>query len=158
MTRQHITELAQANRRSEFLRILVVDDGSGISAALENALWVWPQCEFIGALVCDVSGIIVDANRALTDLLGFPSSDDLRGKSVCRVLQINQAAWGEWKLVAGDGCKLLNQEVSVAAQHAQALLMQVQIFAAPNFPDHLQAIFVDRTEEAILTARWQSLG
>lgn len=112
----------------------------------------WRQSEIIGSLICDITGSIVDANRTLATSLGYSSVDDLRGKSVLRDLLINRNDWIDWKLVAGDTSAVRHKDSGVAARNGQILWMQVEVFAAPNHPSHLQVVFVDQTELAALTS------
>lgn len=111
----------------------------------------WRQSEIIGSLICDITGSIVDANRTLATSLGYSSVDDLRGKNVLRDLLINRNDWIDWKLVAGDTSTVRHKDSGVVARNGQILSMQVEVFAAPNHPSHLQAVFVDQTELAVLT-------
>ena len=65
----------------------------------------------------------------------------------------SQAAWSAWKKIAGDMTALLCQSTSVKAKNKQLLWMKVEVFAVPSSPSHLQAVFVDQTEHALLTGR-----
>lgn len=111
----------------------------------------WRTSEMLGALICDITGSIVDANRSLATWLAYPNPDELRGRNVLRNLLTNPSDWKFWTQVAGDTSAILHQETGVAAKNGQILWMQLEVFAAPNHPSHLQAVFVDQTELALLT-------
>lgn len=53
--------------------------------------------------------------------------------------------------VADDMTALLQQSTSITAKNGQILWMIVEVFAAPSFPSHLLAVFVDQTELTFLT-------
>ena len=113
----------------------------------------WRESKMIGALICDVSGTIIDANACMASWLGYPDSESLFGKCVWRDLLNSRADWPAWKKVAGDTKALLHQPVSVMTNNCQNLWMKVEVFAAPDFPSYLQAVFFDQTELALLTGR-----
>ena len=113
----------------------------------------WLDSKIVGALICDISGTIIDANHCIARWLEYSNAEELIGKKVwCDVLG-SQAAWSAWKTIAGDMTALLYQSTSVKAKNKQLLWMQVEVFAAPSSPSHLQAVFVDQTELALLTGR-----
>jgi PAS domain-containing protein len=103
----------------------------------------------IGALICDITGSIVDANRALATWLGYPTTDELRARNVLHNLLSNRSDWEYWTQVAGDTSAIFHQEAGIAARNGQILWMQSDVFAAPNHPSYLQAVFVDQTASAI---------
>jgi PAS domain S-box-containing protein len=111
----------------------------------------WRQSKMLGALICDVTGSIVDANRSLATWLGFANTDELRGRNVLHDLLKNRDDWVSWKQVAGDTSAIIHQESAVAAKNGQVLWTKIEVFAAPSSPSHLQAVFVDLTELAMLT-------
>jgi PAS domain-containing protein len=111
----------------------------------------WRESSMIGALICDISGTIIDANYFMSKCLGYPEMDSLLGKCVWRDLLSSRADWSPWKEVAGDMTALLHQSIGITAKNGQILWMNVEVFAAPSFPSHLQAVFVDQTELAFLT-------
>jgi PAS domain S-box-containing protein len=113
----------------------------------------WRQSKMLGALICDVTGSIVDANRSLATWLGYPNTDELRGRNVLHDLLKNRDDWISWKQVAGDTSAIIHQETAIAAKNGQVLWTKIEVFAAPSRPSHLQAIFVDLTELAMLTGR-----
>ena len=113
----------------------------------------WRRSEMVGALICDVTGSIVDANRSLATWLGYPNTDGLRGRNVLRDLLKNRDDWISWKQVAGDTSAILHHESEVATKNGQVLCTKIEVFAAPNYPSHLQAVFVDLTELAMLAGR-----
>lgn len=106
----------------------------------------WRESEIIGALICDISGTITDANDCIATWLGYPDTDALLGKCVWRDLLNSPADWSAWKKTAGDVAALLHQFTCMTAKNGQILWMKVEVFAAPNFPSRLQAVFVNRTE------------
>lgn len=113
----------------------------------------WRESKMIGALICDISGTIIDANACMASWLGYPDPDLLFGKCVWRDLLNSRADWSAWKKVAGDTKALLHQPISVLTDDGQNLWMKVEVFAAPSFPSYLQAVFFDQTELALLTGR-----
>lgn len=113
----------------------------------------WRRSEMLGALICNVTGLIVDANHSLATWLDYPNTDELRGRNVLHDLLKNRDDWISWIQVAGDTSTIFHQETSVAARNGQMLWMKIEVFAAPTHPSHLQAVFVDLTELAMLTGR-----
>ncbi len=113
----------------------------------------WRRSEMLGALLCDVTGSIVDVNRSLATWLGYPNTDELRGRNVLHDLLKNRDDWISWKQVAGDTSIIFHQETAIAAKNGQVLWTKIEVFAAPNHPSHLQAVFVDLTELAMLTGQ-----
>ncbi len=113
----------------------------------------WRESKIIGALICDISGTITDANDCIARWLQYSNADALLGKCVWRDILNSQADWSAWRKIAGDMTTLLYQSTSVKAKNKQLLWMKVEVFAAPNSPSHLQAVFVDQTELALLTGR-----
>lgn len=111
----------------------------------------WRRSEMIGALICDIKGSIVDANRVLATWLGYPNTNELRGRNVLHNLLTNRNDWEMWTQVAGDTSATVHQETGVAARNCQILWMQLEVFAAPNHPNYIQAVFIDNTELVILT-------
>jgi len=111
----------------------------------------WRRSEMLGALICDVKGSIIDANCALATWLGYDNAEELRVKNVLRNLRIRRSDWDFWTQVAGDTDAILHQETGVAAKNGQLLWMRLEVFASPNHPNYLQAVFVDCTELAMLT-------
>ena len=113
----------------------------------------WRESKIIGALICDIAGTIIDANDCIARWLEYSTEDALIGKSVCRDILNSQADWSAWKKIAGDTAALLYQSTTVKARNKQLLWMKVEVFAAPVSPSHLQAVFIDQTEVALLTGR-----
>ena len=113
----------------------------------------WQESKIIGALVCDISGTITDANDCLARWLEYSNADALIGKSVSSDILNSQADWSAWKKIAGDMAALLYQSTTVVAKNKQLLWMKLEVFAAPSSPTHLQAVFIDQTELALLTGR-----
>jgi PAS domain-containing protein len=122
------------------------------AAPIELAL-PWRQSGMLGALICDVTGEIVDANGSLASWLDYSPCSEMRGRNVRRELLVNREDWAAWVDVAGDTRGLLQQQASIATRNGQIRWMQVEIFAAPRHPSHLQAVFVDQTELAMLSGR-----
>ena len=113
----------------------------------------WRRSEMLGALICDVTVSSVDATRSLAKWLAYPNTEELRGRNVLHDLLKNRDDWISWKQVAGDTSAILHQETAVAAENGQVLWTKIEVFAAPNYPSHLQAVFVDLTELAMLAGR-----
>lgn len=106
----------------------------------------WQESKIIGALICDISGIITDANDCFAKWLMYSDKDALLGKCVWRDMLHSRADWLAWKKTAGDISALLHQSTDITAKNGQILWMKVEVFAAPSFPSCLQAVFVDQTE------------
>jgi len=113
----------------------------------------WRDSKIVGALICDITGAIIDANHCIARWLEYSNAEELIGKNVwCDILD-SQSDWSAWKEIAGDTATLLYQSTTVKAKNGQFLWMMLEIFAAPSSPNHLQAVFVDQTEIALLTGR-----
>jgi hypothetical protein len=89
----------------------------------------------------------------LATWLGYPDTDELRRRNILHDLLKNRNDWVSWKQVAGDTSAIIHQKSAVAAKNGQILWMQLEVFAAPNHPSHLQVVFTDRTELAMLAGR-----
>lgn len=113
----------------------------------------WRDSKIVGALICDITGTITDANDCIARWLQYSNADALLGKCVWRDILNSQTDWSAWKKIAGDMAALLYQSTAVKAKNGQLLWMKLEVFAAPSFPSHLQAMFVDQTEIALLTGR-----
>ena len=111
------------------------------------------ESKIIGALICDISGTIIDANDCIARWLMYSNADALLGKCVWRDILNSQVDWSAWKTIASDMTAVLYQSISVTAKNNQLLWMKVEICALPNSPSHLQAVFVDQTELGLLTGR-----
>lgn len=111
----------------------------------------WRRSEMIGALICDITGSIVDATRVLAKWLGYPITDELRGRNVLHNLLTNRDDWEMWTQVAGDTSATFHQVAAVTARNAQILCMQIEVFAAPNHPNYMQVVFGDQTDLSMLT-------
>lgn len=108
------------------------------------------ESRIIGALMCEISGTIIDANDCLARWLGHSNADALIGKCVWRDVLDSQADWTAWTRIAGDMAALLYQSTTVKANNKELLPMKLEVFAAPSFPSQLQAVFVDQTELTVL--------
>lgn len=104
------------------------------------------QSEMLGALICDVAGLIVDSNLCLARSLGYRDTKGLTGQNVSSDLLGNRGLWVAWKQVAGDTKAILRRRSEIAGVNGQRVWMQVEVVAAPRCPNYLQAVFVDRTE------------
>lgn len=111
----------------------------------------WSQSEMLGALICDITGSIVDANAPLASWLGYSNPDDLRGRNVLRNLLTNRDDWARWIQVAGDTSAIHSENTGVIARNGQMLWVRLEVFAAPKHPSYLQAVFTDQTELAMLS-------
>ena len=111
----------------------------------------WRDSKIIGALICDITGAIIDANHCIASWLEYSNAKELVGKNVsCDILD-SQSDWSAWKVIAGDTATLLYQSATVKAKNGQFMWMMLEVFAVPSSPSHLQAVFVDQTEIALLT-------
>jgi CheY-like chemotaxis protein len=113
----------------------------------------WRDSQIVGALICDIRGTITTANECLSGWLDYPGAAALCGKNVWQDILNCRGDWVSWKSVAGDMTALLHQSVTVKARNEQLLWMNVEVFAAPDSPTHIQAIFADQSEIAHLTGR-----
>ncbi len=111
----------------------------------------WRESQIVGSLICDIRGIVTSANECLASWLDYPKPSALAGKYVWRDILNCPNDWAPWKSVAGDMSALLHHSVTVKARNEQLLWMNVEVFAAPNSPTDIQAIFVDQSELAHLT-------
>ena len=109
----------------------------------------WRNSRMLGALVCDISGSIADANLMLARWLGYPSPDEMRGRNVPRHILSDPDDWSNWVQVAGDTRALLHHRTSIVSLNGQQLWVELEVFAAPRHPSHLQAVFMDRSEMAL---------
>ena len=109
----------------------------------------WRRSEMLGALLCDVSGEIVDVNSRMLSLLGYASRSDLVGKPVQQLLLADSNDWSDWAEVAGDTGRLICRKTNVKSADGQILWMKVEGFAAQHHPSYIQAVFLDQSELAI---------
>jgi PAS domain S-box-containing protein len=113
----------------------------------------WRDSKIVGALICDITGAIIDVNHCIARWLGYSNAEELIGKYVWRDILDSQTDWSAWKEIAGDMETLLYHSTTVKAKNGSFLWMELEVFAAPSFASHLQAVFVDQTEIALLTGR-----
>ncbi len=136
--------LQRIQRAPESIKALDVPVGPQMSLP-------WRDSKIVGALICDITGAIIDVNHCIARWLGYSNAEELIGKYVwCDILD-SQSDWSAWKKIAGDVATLLYQSTTIKAKNGQLLWMELEVFAAPSFPSHLQAVFVDQTEIALLT-------
>jgi len=113
----------------------------------------WRESRIVGALTCNIRGTITSSNDCLAGWLDYADGSALSGKVVWRDVLNCRDDWTNWRTVAGDLTALLHQSVTVKACNGQLLWMNVEVFAAPDAPTDIQAIFIDRSEIAHLTGR-----
>jgi PAS domain-containing protein len=116
----------------------------------------WRNSQYVGALLCDVNGRVIDANRTLMLQLGYTEDDSMIGASVPRDLLNYSVPWDLWKTAAGAPDAIFRDELAVVARNRQIHLMEVELFASREFLSLLQIIFVDRTENTLLASHPQS--
>ncbi len=116
----------------------------------------WSESQIVGSLLCDIEGSITSANECLARWLQYSTPSALLGKCVWRDVLSSRTDWTAWKTVSSGTAAILHQSISVKARNKQLLWMNVQVFSAPDSPTALQALFVDQTELAHLTGRFQS--
>ena len=95
----------------------------------------------IGALACDISGTIIDTNQCLIKWLGYASRNVLVGRCLWLDVLASRRDWLAWKKVGGDTTAFLHQDTRLVTQNGQILTAAAEVFAAPSFPSHLQAVF-----------------
>ena len=115
-----------------------------------------PRTERVGALVCDINGIIIVANECLADWLRYPSSQSLLGKCVRRDLMHCPDNWRAWAIIAAGLAVSLHQLIPIKTQNGQLLRMQVEIFAVPGSSTRLQAMLVGKTRFPLLGRRTET--
>ena len=113
----------------------------------------WRDSQVFGALQCDVDGRISAANERLSDMLGYSSAAEFSGLSVRDDLLTEEADWQPWRAICGDMLAVLSQKANVKTRAGKMLWMDIEIFAVPEHPTLLQAVFVDQSELAQLTGR-----
>jgi CheY-like chemotaxis protein len=101
----------------------------------------WRQSEIVGALICDAKGTVLDANGTLAGWLGYADAKALRGRSFPRDVLANRADWGRWLEVAGDTAAFLHGDAGIVTQDGRSLRLCAEVFAAPDCPSHIQAVF-----------------
>lgn len=116
----------------------------------------WRESKIVGSVICDISGTVKAANACLAVWLGYPQASSLLGKCIWRDLLSSPADWSAWKTVAGDMTAIVQCSAAVRARNKQLLWMEIEVFAAPNSPTEIQAVFVDKSELAQLTGRAMS--
>lgn len=112
---------------------------------LPKMLLAWRQSRISGALICDISGNIIDANHCLSRWLGYPGPESLLGRYLCADLLVSGVDWSAWKKIAGDTSAFIHQSIELATKNGQNLRLKVEVFAAPSLPSHLQAVFAPAT-------------
>ena len=99
------------------------------------------QSAIVGALICDVQGTVLDANGALAGWLGYADAQALRGRSWARDVLTDREDWTRWIQVAGDTSAFLRSNAGVVRQDGRSLRLCAEIFAVPDSPRHIQAVF-----------------
>lgn len=113
----------------------------------------WRESKILGSLICDSGGTVTAANECLAAWLGYPQASSLLGKCIWRDLLSRPADWSPWKTVAGDMSAVVQCSTAVRARNKQLLWMDIEVFAAPNSPTEIQAVFVDKSESEQLSGR-----
>ena len=130
----------------------VNDDVPAIRADVSLAL-PWRESKIMGAVICDTGGTVKAANQCLAIWLGYEDAASLIGKCIWRDLLSSPADWSPWKAVAGNVSTVVQCSAAVRAHNEQLLWMDIEVFAAPNSPAEIQAVFVDSPEHAQLAGR-----
>lgn len=113
----------------------------------------WRESKIVGSVICDIGGTVKAANECLAAWLGYPQASSLIGKCIRRDLLSSPADWAPWKTVAGDMGAVVQCSAAVRARNKQLMSMDIEVFAAPNSPTEIQAVFVDKSEPVQLTGR-----
>ena len=124
--------------------------------SLVTRIQLRPGTEKVGALVCDINGIIIVANECLADWLRYPGSQSLLGKCVWRDLMYCPDDWRAWASITAGLTVSLHQLITIKTQSGQRLLMQVEIFALPGAPTVLQAMLVGKSRFPVLGDRTET--
>lgn len=109
----------------------------------------WRKSEIVGALICDSKGIVLDANGTLAGWLGYASAEALRGRSFPREVLADCDDWSRWIQVAGDTAAFLQSDAGIRTSDGRSLRLCAEIFAAPDCPSHVQAVFKDPAGQAL---------
>ena len=102
----------------------------------------WQNSRIVGTLICEVDGTIVAANDYLATWLEYSGAQALVGKSVQGDILHNPEDWNTWPDTAGCLTSYLQQTITVKSNNQQHLRARVEVFAAPDLPTRLQAMFV----------------
>lgn len=116
----------------------------------------WRESEIVGSVICDISGTVKAVNECLAGWLGYTQISSLIGKCIWRDLLSSPADWSTWKTVAGDMTAVVQCSAAVKARNKQLLWMDIEVFAAPNAPTEIQAVFVEKSENAQHTGKLMS--
>ncbi|TDI72895.1 MAG: hypothetical protein E2O84_08045 [Bacteroidetes bacterium] len=93
-------------------------------------------------LACEVDGTIVAANDYLATWLEYSGAQALVGKSVQSDILDNPEDWNTWTDIAACLTSYLQRTVTVKSNNQQRWGARVEVFAAPDSPTRLQAMFV----------------
>lgn len=102
----------------------------------------WANSRLLGALICDSSGAIVDANREIARMLRYDNVETLRSQNVGRDILANPQHWESWVEVAFDSTMLCHRNVPLSTADGRVVCAEIEVFALPSDPQFLQAAFV----------------
>lgn len=102
----------------------------------------WANSQLLRTLICDYSGTIVDANRALARQLHYENCAALRDRNVRRDLLDNVEDWNSWGEVAFDSTTICQRDVPIRTADRQVVTAEIEIFAVPDKRQFIQAVFV----------------
>ncbi len=112
----------------------------------------WLNSEAVGALVCDISGTVIDANQRLATWLGHHDRTALIGKVVWRDLLYCAKGWAEWQQAANALALFIPGSWTITGPDRQILTMQIDVFAAEATSKYLHVTLLDHSKISSLIA------
>ena len=117
----------------------------------------WQNTDVVGALVCDISGKVIDANRLLASWLGYASPTPLIGKLAWRHLLYCVKSWPEWREVTDQLIQFSPSSATVRGPGGQVLTMRIDVFSAMADSKFLHVTLLDQLQIQMLQSTPHSL-
>ena len=93
---------------------------------------IWRDSDTVGALICDNSGAVIDANETIAKWLGLGSRRRLVGREVGRDLKFRKRAWPEWEQLSAGLRQLIQGSWSVRGPDERMFTVQSDVLASPG--------------------------
>ena len=106
----------------------------------------WLDSATVGALVCDVSGTVLDVNQRLATWLGYHDCANLIGKVVWQNLLYCAKGWGEWPQVVDRVARFVPGSWTVKGPMDRILTMQIDVFSSAANSKYLQVSLLDQSK------------
>lgn len=106
----------------------------------------WLDSTTVGALVCDVTGTVIDANQRLATWLGYDDCANLIGKVVWKNLLYCAKSWDEWPQVVDRVARFVPGSWTAKGPLGRTLTMQIDVLSSAATSKYLQVSLLDQSK------------